>query len=152
MNKDGQRFVKTKNILKLENLVLRVKRRLTNIRQNHRHQSTAAIIKKMPHVVVMEDLNVSGMMKNRHHSKAIQNQGFFEFVRQMQYKADWHNIQLVKVDRFFPSSQLCSNCGERNPAVRNLNIREWTCPHCGVHHNRDLNAAINLRNYGLRLA
>ena len=152
MNKDGQKFVKTKNIVKLEKLVLRVRRRLTNIRQNHRHQATAAIIKKMPRMVVMEDLNVSGMMKNRHLSKAIQNQGFFEFIRQMTYKADWHNIQLIKADRFFPSSQLCPNCGERNPAVRDLNIRKWTCPSCGAHHDRDLNAAINLRNYGLRLA
>lgn len=152
MNKDGQKFVKTKNIIKLEKLILRVKRCLTNIRQNHRHQSTAAIVKKMPRVVVMENLNVSGMMKNRHLSKAIQNQGFFEFTRQMAYKADWHNIQLVKADRFFLSSQLCSNCGERNPTVRDLKIREWTCPYCGVHHNRDLNAATNLRNYGLRLA
>lgn len=152
MNKDGQKFVKTKNIVKLEKLVLRVRRRLTNIRQNHRHQATAAIIKKMPRMVVMEDLNVSGMMKNRHLSKAIQNQGFFEFIRQMTYKADWHNIQLIKADRFFPSSQLCPNFGERNPAVRDLNIRKWTCPSCGAHHDRDLNAAINLRNYGLRLA
>lgn len=152
MNKDGQKFVKTKNILKLEKLVLRVKRRLTNIRRNHRHQSTAAIIKKMPRVVVMEDLNVSGMMKNRHLAKAIQNQGFFEFIWQMQYKTGWHNISLVKADRFFPSSQLCSNCGERNPAVRDLKIREWTCPRCGTHHLRDENAAINLKNYGLRLA
>lgn len=152
MNKAGQKFVKTRNIIKLEKLFLRVKRRLTNIRKNHRHQSTAAIIKKMPRMVVLEDLNVSGMMKNRHLSKAIQNQGFFEFVWQMAYKADWHNIQLVMADRFFPSSQLCSNCGERNLDVRDLKIREWTCPRCGTRHNRDLNAAINLRNYGLRLA
>ena len=152
MNKKGQRFVKTKNIIKLEKLVLRVRRRLTNIRQNHRHQATAAIVKKMPRIVVMENLNVSGMTKNRHLSKAIQNQGFFEFIWQVRYKSAWRNIQLIKADRFFPSSQLCSSCGERNPAVRDLKIREWTCPHCGVHHSRDLNAAINLRNYGLRLA
>lgn len=152
MNKDGQRFVKTANIRKLEKQVLRVRRRLTNIRQNQRHQATAAIVKKRPCTVVMEDLNVKGMMKNHHLAKAIGDQGFFEFIRQMRYKCDWHNIRFVQVDRFFPSSQLCSVCGAKNPLVRDLKIREWTCPECGAVLNRDFNASVNLKNYGLRLA
>lgn len=152
MNKDGQKFVKTSNILKLEKQALRVKHRLTNIRQNHRHQSSAAIVKKLPCSITAEDLNVSGMMKNKHLSKAVQEQGFYEFLRQLEYKSRWHNIRFIKADRFFPSSQLCPHCGVKNPAVKNLRVREWTCPNCGARHNRDLAAAINLRNYGLLLA
>lgn len=152
MNKAGQKFVKTSNIRKLETQVLRVRRRLTNIRQNQRHQSTAAIVKKQPRMVVMEDLNVSGMMKNHHLAKAIQEQGFFEFIRQMAYKSQWHNIRFVQADRFFPSSQICSRCGERWKGTKDLSVRKWTCPNCGAVLLRDLNAATNLKNYGLRLA
>ena len=152
MNKVSNKFVKTANIRKLEKRILRIKRRLSNIRQNHRHQSSAAIVKKLPQSITVEDLNVSGMMKNKHLSKAIQNQGFFEFLRQLEYKSNWHNIQFIKADRFFPSSQLCSQCGTKNPAVKNLKVRSWTCPQCGTHHDRDLTAAINLKNYGLQLA
>ena len=136
MNKDGQKYIKTQNILKLGKQVLRIRRRLTNIRQNHRHQSSTAIVKKL----------------NKCLSKAIQDQGFYEFLRQLEYKSQWHNIQFIKADRFFPSSQLCHQCGAKNPAVKNLRVREWTCPSCGTHHDRDLAAAINLRNYGLQLA
>jgi len=152
MNKVGQRLIKTANIRKLEKQVLRIKRRLTNIRQNHRHQSSAAIIKKIPCSITVENLNVSGMMKNKHLSKAIQDQGFYEFLRQLEYKSNWYNIRFIRADRFFPSSQLCPQCGTKNPATKDLTVRSWTCPQCGAHNNRDLAAAINLRNYGLQLA
>ena len=152
MNKDGNKFMKTQNICKLEVQILRVQHRLSNIRQNQRHQATADIVKKLPRMVVMEDLNVSGMLKNHHLAKAIQNQGFYEFIRQMAYKCQWHNIQFIQAERFYPSSQLCPICGAQNPAVKNLNIREWVCPQCGTSHDRDRTAAINLRNHGLRLA
>lgn len=151
-NKVGQEFVKTKNISRLEKQILLVRRRLTNIRQNHRHQSTAAIVKKMPQMMVMENLDVSQMLKNKHLSKAIQDQGFFEFQRQVGYKAAQHNIRFIIADRFFPSSQLCSVCGAQWPGTKNLGVRNWVCPKCGSRLDRDLNAAINLRNYGLRLA
>jgi putative transposase len=152
MNKDGQKYIKTTNIRKLEKQVLRVQRRLSNIRKNHRHQATAAIVRKQPRMIVMEDLNVSGMMKNRHLAKAIANQGFYEFMRQIAYKSERHNIHFVQADRFYPSSQICSACGARWSGAKNLKIREWVCPVCGASLNRDLNAAINLKNYGLRLA
>ncbi len=152
MNKDGQRFVKTKNIVKLQAQILRVRRRLDNLRQNQRHQATASIIKRLPQRIVVEDLNVKGMLKNRHLAKAIQDQGLAELLRQLSYKSDWHNIEFQKADPFFPSSQLCSCCGAKNPAVKNLALREWTCPACGAHHHRDINAAVNLANYGQQSA
>lgn len=152
MNKDGNKFVKTQNIRKLEAQILRVQHRLSNIRQNQRHQATADIVKKAPRMVVMEDLNVSGMLKNHHLAKAIQNQGFYEFIRQMAYKCQWHNIQFIQAERFYPSSQLCPICGTKNPALKNLKIREWVCPQCGTSHDRDRTAALNLKSYGLRLA
>ncbi|MGG3901755.1 RNA-guided endonuclease InsQ/TnpB family protein, partial [Heyndrickxia faecalis] len=112
INKEGSRFVKTSNIIKTEKQIRLIHRRLSNIRRNHLHQTTNAIVKTKPCKVVMEDLNVTGMMKNRHLSKAIAKQGFYEFTRQMEYKCEKYGIEFVKVDRFFPSSKTCSSCGK----------------------------------------
>ncbi|MGG3423834.1 RNA-guided endonuclease InsQ/TnpB family protein, partial [Heyndrickxia faecalis] len=120
-------------------------RRLSNIRRNHLHQTTNAIVKTKPCKVVMEDLNVTGMMKNRHLSKAIAKQGFYEFTRQMEYKCEKYGIEFVKVDRFFPSSKTCSSCGKMKRDLK-LSDRVYRCE-CGNEIDRDLNAAINLANY-----
>ena len=95
----------------------------------------------------IEDLNVSGMVRNHHLAKHILDSLFGEFRRQVTYKCGWYGKHLALVDRWYPSSQLCSNCGYRNHDTKNLAIRKWDCPQCGKHHSRDINAAINILNY-----
>lgn len=110
-NKKGVNYCKTCNIIKREKKLLKVSKRLTNIRHDYLHQTTSEIVKRKPGFICMEDLNVSGMMKNRRLSKAVQQQSFYEFRRQIKYKSKWNNIQVIIADRFFPSSKLCSCCG-----------------------------------------
>lgn len=146
MNKEGNRYVKTCNIIKIEKQIQLLHRRLSNIRNNHLHQTTNAIVRTKPSKVVMEDLNVKGMMKNRNLAKAISQQKFYEFKRQMEYKCEKYGIEFVQVGRFFPSSKLCSNCGQIKKNLK-LSDRVYHCD-CGLHIDRDLNASINLVNYG----
>ena len=110
-NKKGESYCKTKNIEKREEKLLKINHRLTNLRQNYVHQITTKIIKREPSFLCIEDLNVKGMMKNKHLSKAVQQQSLGEFRRQLEYKCEWNSIPLVIADRFFPSSKLCSCCG-----------------------------------------
>ena len=146
-NKQGNKFVKTNNIIKLEKRIKLLHRKLSNIRNNHIHQATNKIIKLKPYRVVMEDINVKGMMKNKHLSKAIQEQGFYEFIRQMKYKCEFNGIQFIQADRYFPSSKLCSCCGSIKKDLK-LKDRVYKCD-CGLEIDRDKNASINLSNYGL---
>ena len=146
MNKEGERYKKTSNIVKREKELLKVSKRLTNIRQNHLHQTTSDIIKRKPSFICIEDLNVSGMMKNKHLSKAIQQQGFYEFRRQIQYKSEWNNITVILADRFFPSSKLCSCCGVIKKDLK-LSDRIYQCE-CGNIVDRDYQASLNLKQYG----
>ena len=147
-NKQGNKFVKTNNIIKLERKIKLTHRKLTNIRQNHTHQTTSSIVKMNPYRVVMEDLNVSGMMKNKHLAKAIQEQTFYEFIRQMKYKCEFSGIEFVQVDRFYPSSKTCSCCGSVKQDLK-LKDRVFVCNECGFEIDRDKNASINLANYKL---
>ena len=146
-NKEGSTFVKTCNIIKLEKEIKLLQRRLSNIRKNHLHQATSFIVKTKPRRIVIENLNVSGMMKNRHLAKAIQKQGFYEFRRQLEYKTKNKGIELVIANRFFPSSKTCSNCGTINKDLK-LSDRVFNCE-CGFSIDRDLNASINLANYNI---
>lgn len=100
----------------------------------------------LPKKVTMEDLNVIGMMKNRHQSKGIAEQTWGEFIRQMNYKCEWNGIVFVQADRFFPSSKTCSCCGGYKKDLK-LGDRTYICPYCGFTFDRDLNAAINLMRY-----
>ena len=147
-NKQGNKFVKTNNIIKLEKRIKLLHRKLSNIRNNHIHQATNKIIKLSPYRVVMEDLNVSGMMKNKHLSKAIAEQEFYEFIRQMKYKCEFNGIEFVQADRFYPSSKTCSCCGHIKKDLK-LKDRIYVCDKCGLEIDRDFNASINLSNYGL---
>lgn len=147
MNKKGIQFIKTKNIIKLEKEIKLTHRKLTNIRNNHIHQATNSIIKLKPYRVVMEDLNITGMMKNKHLSKAIANQKLHEFLRQMEYKCEFNGIEFIKADRFFPSSKICSNCENMKKDLK-LSDRIYKCE-CGLVIDRDKNASINLSNYKL---
>ena len=99
---------------------------------------------------MIEDLNVSGMMKNKHLSRAIQEQGLYEVKHQFGYKCEWNNVNLILADRWYPSSKMCSSCGNINKNLK-LSDRKYVCD-CGYSADRDLNASINLRNYGLKLA
>ena len=146
MNKDGKKYVKTQNIIKLEKQIKLIHRRITNIRLNYNHHLTSDIIKLRPYRVVIEDLNVKGMMKNRHLSRAIGEQGFYEIRRQLEYKCNWNGIELVIADRFYPSSKTCSCCGHIKKDLR-LSDRTYICEKCGLIIDRDLNASINLANY-----
>lgn len=147
MNKSGEnQFVKTSNTIKIEKSIQRLHRRLTNIRDNHIHQATNAIVKTKPCKVVMEDLNVNGMMKNRHLSKAVANQKLYEFIRQMKYKCEKYGIEFMQVNRFYPSSKTCSSCGTIKKDLK-LSDRVYKCE-CGLRIDRDWNASINLANFG----
>ena len=145
-NKKGANYCKTSNIIKREKELLKLNHRLTNVRQNYLHQTTSEIVKREPSFICIEDLNVSGMMKNKHLSKAVQQQGFYEFRRQIEYKTMWNNIPVVIADRFFPSSKLCSCCGSIKKDLK-LSDRIYKCE-CGNIIDRDYQAALNLKQYG----
>ena len=145
-NKKGGSYCKTSNIIKREKELLKVIKRLTNIRQNYLHQTTSEIIKRKPSFICMEDLNVSGMMKNKHLSKAVQQQCFYKFRKQIEYKSNWNNISVIIADRFFPSSKLCSCCGNIKKDLK-LSDRIYKCE-CGNIIDRDFQASLNLKQYG----
>ncbi len=145
-NRRGRTYVKTANIIREETKLRKLLSRIANIHNNYIHQCTHSLVSRLPYAVVMEDLNVQGMMKNRHLSKAIQEQCFYEFVRQMKYKCEWSGISFVQADRFYPSSKTCSCCGS---IKTNLTLRDrlYKCDECGAVIDRDYNAAINLSRY-----
>lgn len=147
-NKKGERYCKTRNIVKSERKLLKVSHRLTNIRHSYLHSVTSEIISRKPKFIVLEDLNVQGMMKNRHLSRAVQEQCFYEFYRQMEYKCHWHNIEFVTADRYYPSSKKCSCCGNIKKDLK-LSDRIYHCPVCGFTIDRDFQASVNLMNYRL---
>ena len=146
-NKKGESYQKTRNIIKSEKQLLRVTHKLTDIRTNYIQQVTTEIIKREPSFIVMEDLNVSGMMKNKHLARAVQEQKFAEFYRIMQYKCEWHGIKLITADRFYASSKTCSFCGNIKKDLK-LSDRKYHCENCGAVIDRDLNASMNLYQYG----
>lgn len=146
MNKEGTQFVKTCNIYKLEKTIRQIHRKLANIRQNHIHQTTTGIVKTKPSKIVVETLNVKGMMKNKHLAKSVAQQKFYEFKRQLQYKCEEYGIRFVEADRFYPSSKLCYECGHKKVDLK-LTDRIYHCEKCGYTADRDYNASLNLASY-----
>ena len=145
INKKGDSYCKTSNIIKAEKKLLKLNHRLTDIRHDYLHQVTSEIINRKPMFITIEDLNVSGMMKNKHLSKAVAQQKLYEFRRQLEYKCKWNNIELRIVDRFFPSSKICHECGCIKSDLK-LSDRVYVCKECGNVIDRDYQASLNLRD------
>ena len=145
-NKEGRSYVKTSNIVKLEKNIRKLHRNLDNIRTDYRHKITTEIVKTKPSRIVMESLNVKGMMRNKHLSKAVAQQGFHEFKTMVQYKAERYGIEFVEADTWYPSSKTCSKCGYVKPKL-SLSERLFVCECCGSEIDRDANASINLSRY-----
>ena len=150
INKQGNKFVKTHNIIKLEKEIKLIDRKLKNIRDTYIHTITYRLASSAK-TICIEDLNVSGMLKNKHLSKAIQQQEFRKFRIYLEYKCQYYGTKLVIADRFYPSSKTTNCCGYKFKFL-SLSQRQITCPICGKIIDRDLNAALNLRDYALAQA
>jgi putative transposase len=137
----------SKNRDKARKKVARIHARIADRRRNYQHQLSTQIIRENQ-IVCVESLQVKNMVKNHCLAKSISDVGWGEFVRQLEYKAEWYGRTLVKIDKWYPSSKRCFDCGHVLETL-SLDVREWTCPECGVHHDRDINAARNILAAGL---
>ena len=139
----------SKNREKQRIKVAKIYEKIANTRNDYLHKISHKLINENQ-VIVSEDLSVSNMVKNANLAKSISDCGWSELTRQLQYKADWYGRTYVKIGRFVPSSQTCHVCGYKNEETKDLTVRKWTCPQCQTEHDRDINAAINIQNEGLK--
>ncbi|XBG73346.1 IS200/IS605 family element RNA-guided endonuclease TnpB [Enterococcus cecorum] len=138
-----------KNYQKQKREVARLHEKVMNQRTDFLNKLSTEIIKNHD-IICIEDLNVKGMLRNHKLARSISDVSWSSFVAKLQYKADWYGREIIKVDTWFPSSQICSECGHKD-GKKSLDIREWTCPICHTHHDRDINASINILTEGLRI-
>ena len=138
-----------KNYQKQKRKVARLHEKVMNQRTDFLNKLSTEIIKNHD-IICIEDLNVKGMLRNHKLARSISDVSWSSFVAKLQYKADWYGREIIKVDTWFPSSQICSECGHKD-GKKSLDIREWTCPICHTHHDRDINASINILIEGLRV-
>ena len=147
--KKGINLFEAKNYQKQKRKVARIHEKVMNQRNDFLNKLSTEIIKNHD-IVCIEDLNTKGMLRNHKLARSISDVSWSSFVTKLQYKADWYGREIIKIDKWFPSSQICSECGHKD-GKKTLEIREWTCPVCHVHHDRDINASINILTEGLRI-
>ena len=147
--KEGRKLSDSKNYQKQRIKVAKIHEKIANQRKDFLHKLSTNLVKNHD-IICIEDLSSKNLMKNRKLAKSIGDVSWSEFVGQLHYKTDWYNKKLVTISRWYPSSQICSDCGFSS-GKKPLSVREWTCTNCGSHHDRDINASINILNEGLCL-
>lgn len=147
--KRGVKLYEARNYQKQRQKVARLYEKVSNQRNDFLNKLSTEIIKNHD-IICIEDLNTKGMLRNHQLAKSISDVSWSSFVAKLQYKADWYGREIIKIDKWFLSSQICSECGHKD-GKKPLKIREWTCPICHTHHDRDINASINILTEGLRI-
>ena len=146
---EGRKLADSKNYQKQRIKVAKIHEKIANMRRDFLHKLSTSIVKNHD-IICIEDLSSKNLMKNHKLAKSIGDVSWSEFVRMLEYKSSWYEKQISKISRWHPSSQICSDCGFSS-GTKSLSVREWTCTNCGSHHDRDINASINILNEGLRL-